>query len=83
MAQSSGEWPGARTTFREGLEEGTGRVEEDGAMEALERTFVGGTRSMDAAEGVGRRTVPLFGRGGGGMELKLGDFSLGGSGIGG
>ena len=77
-AQSSGEWPGASITFREGLEEGGG-IGDEGAMEEFERTFVGGTRSMEAADGGGRSAVQFVGRGGGGMALKVGGFNRGGS----
>lgn len=48
-------------------------------MEEFERTFVGGTRSMEAAEGGGRSAVPFVGRGGGGMRLKVGGFKRGDS----
>ena len=76
MAQSSGEWPGCRMTFREGLPV-WGKVEEVGAMEVLERTFVAGTRREAAADGDGRRADPP-GRGGASMLLKEGGLSLGG-----
>lgn len=81
IAQSSGECPGASTTFREGLDEGG--LSDEGAMEEFESTLVGGTRSMEAAEGGGRSAVPLVGRGGGGIELNLGGFKRGGSSVGG
>lgn len=63
-AQSSGECPGSRSTFREGRDEGA-RVEVDGA----DREFVwdarpGGARSVDADDGGGRRVVILDGIGG-------------------
>lgn len=50
-------------------------VRREGANAAFERVFVGGTRREDAAEGGGRSGVFLDGRGGGGMELKVGGFS--------
>jgi hypothetical protein len=46
-------------------------------MDVFERTFVAGTRREDAADGGGRRAEPP-GRGGAGMLLKVGGFSLGG-----
>lgn len=76
-AQSSGECPGARTTFREGLDDGG--LSDEGAMEEFTRAFVGGTRSIEAAEGGGRSAVPFVGRGGGGIELNVGGFKRGGS----
>jgi hypothetical protein len=76
MAQSSGEWPGCRMTFREGLPV-WGKVEEVGAMEVLERTFVAGTRREAAADGDGRRAEPPE-RGGASMPLNEGGLSLGG-----
>lgn len=77
MAQSSVECPGARMTFREGLVGGS--MSEDGAMDEVESTFVGGTRSMEAAEGGGLNAAPFVGRGGGGIALKVGAFKRGGS----
>lgn len=77
VAQSRGECPGARTTFRDALL--GGGISDEGAMDEFERTFVGGTRSMEAAEGGGRSAVPFVGRGGGGMGLKVGGFKRGGS----
>jgi len=77
IAQSSGECPGASMTFLEGLDEEG--ASDEGAMEVFERTFVSGTRRVEAAEGGGRRALPFVGRGGGGMELKVGGFSRGGS----
>ena len=76
-AQSSGECPGARTTFREGLD--GGGLSDEGAIDEFARTFVGGTRSMEAAEGGGRSAVPFVGRGGGGIGLNVGGFKRGGS----
>ena len=76
-AQSSGECPGASTTLREGF--GGGGISDEGAMDEFDRTFVGGTRSMEAAEGGGLRAVPFVGRGGGGVGLNVGGFSRGGS----
>lgn len=54
-------------------------VVDEGAIEVFESTFVGGTRSIEAAEGGGRNAEPLVGRGGGGMELNVGGFRRGGS----
>ena len=76
-AQSSGECPGSSTTFREGFD--GGGISDEGAMEEFERTFVGGTRSKEAAEGGGRSAVPFVGRGGGGMEANVGGLKRGGS----
>lgn len=65
-------------TFREGLRF-WGSVDEVGAMEVFGSTFVEGTRKEDAADSVGRRAEPA-GRGGAGMPLNVGGFSLGGLG---
>lgn len=66
-AQSSGEWPGARRTFREGRLD-AGRVEdvgvrdEGGPAAAGERE--GGVRRVDARDGGGwREDPPPEGRG--------------------
>ena len=75
-AQSSGEWPGVSVTWREDLVEFAVRPE--GAKAALEKFFVGGTRSDAAAEGGGRSGALAEGRGGGSMELKVGGFNCGG-----
>jgi hypothetical protein len=50
----------------------------EGAIEVFERTLVAGTRSDDAADGGGRTDKPLLGRGGAGMEPKVGGFRRGG-----
>lgn len=67
-AQSRGEWPGARVTWREGLavEEG---VSLEGAKAALSG-LVTGRRRVAEEEGVGR--MDLEGRGGGPMEVNVG-----------
>jgi len=75
-AQSSGEWPGSRITFRETCLPG-GMIEEVGAREAFGRTLVAGTRRDAAAEG-GGRTKPLPGRGGGARLLADDGFRRGG-----
>ncbi len=75
-AQSSGEWPGVSVTWREDL--AGFAVRREGAKAALEKFFVGGIRSDAAAEGGGRRGALVEGRGGGGMELKVGGFNFGG-----
>lgn len=70
-AQSRGEWPGERRTFREGFAEEFGERVEDVSCEVEEvlgvvRLFVGprvGPRSVDAAEGGGFRALLAFGRG--------------------
>lgn len=64
-------------TFREGFDDEG--VSNEGAIEVFARTFVGGTRRVEAGEGDGRRALPNVGRGGGGMELKVGGFNRGGS----
>lgn len=55
-AQSRGEWPGERTTFREGRLDGA-RVEVVGAsagcIEVFDNFFCVGTRRLDIAEGGG------------------------------
>ena len=53
-------------------------MSDEGAIEALERTFVAGTRSDEAADGGGRTGMPLLGRGGAGIELRVGGFRRGG-----
>ncbi len=75
-AQSSGEWPGVSVSWREDL--AGFAVRREGANAALEKFFVGGIRSDAAAEGGGRRGALVEGRGGGGMELKVGAFNVGG-----
>ena len=77
MAQSSGECPGLSMTLRDGLEAEGAR--DEGAIAVFESIFVGGTRSIEAAEGGGRRALPFVGREGGAMELNVGGFSRGGS----
>ena len=54
-------------------------VWDEGCMEVLERRCWGGTRSWEAEDGGGRRVVgPEAGRGGGGMEEKVGGLRRGG-----
>ena len=64
-------------TFLEGLD--GGGISDEGAMEEFESTFVGATRSMEAADGGGRSAVLFVGRGGAGIELNVGGFKRGGS----
>ena len=52
-------------------------MDELGAMEAFDKTFVGGTRNDAAAEG-GGRSAPLPGRGGAGMRPMVGGLRRGG-----
>jgi hypothetical protein len=54
-----------------------GIVEEVGAIDVFERTLVAGTRRDAAADGGGRRAVPLR-RGGAGMVQEVEGLSLGG-----
>ena len=86
-AQSSGEWPGSRRTFREGRAVGA-RVDEEGAREELggARGREGGARRVDAADGGGRRAVEgldgglkvdgALGRGGGGIREEADGVGL-------
>jgi hypothetical protein len=75
-AQSSGEWPGGRSTFREGRWEG-GRVEVDAATGArLDAPLRGGARREEAADGGGLRELVLGGRRGSGRREE--GFAVGG-----
>ncbi len=81
-AQSRGEWPGSRRTFREGRAEGA-RVDVEGAREEVDgfRDEEGGARSVEAADGGGRRLVEGFG-GTLNVGLVMVGFGCGGGAIG-
>lgn len=72
-AQSSGEWPGSRSTFLDGRAEGA-RVDVEGAREELggAREREGGARNVDAVDGGGRRDVEGFG------GVRLAGFEMSG-----
>lgn len=63
-------------TCREGFA-GTS-LKREGANAAVDKVFVVGTRREAAADGGGRRGALVDGRGGGGIELKVGGLSEGG-----
>ena len=63
-------------TLREGFD--GGGMREEGAIEAFERTLVGGIRSMEAADGGGRSGALFLGRGAAGITPMVGAFNGGG-----
>lgn len=66
--QSSGQCPGASTTFREGLD--GGGISDEGAREEFERTFVGGNAKHEG----GRRRWSERST----IGLNVGGFNRGG-----